>query len=189
MKKLAACACVVVFVSALAVRAAQEQPQVPIPGLPTPQKEHEWLKQLAGEWQYEGECTMAPGQPPVKTTGTETGRPLGGFWVMTENKGEVMGMTMTGIMTLGYDPEKKKYVGTWIDSMSNHLWRYEGELDPSGKKLTLNTEGPAMDQPGKMARYREIIELKDKDTKVFTSNVEKDGKWVQFVKMTSRRKK
>ena len=169
--------------------AAQEQPQVAPPQFPTPQKEHEWLKQLAGEWQYDGECTMGPGQPSFKTTGTETARSLGGFWVITENKGQVGEMTMTGIMTLGFDPEKKKYVGTWVDSVSNYLWRYEGEVDASGKVLTLNTEGPTMDQPGKTARYKEVIELKDDGTKVFTSNIEKDGKFVPFMKMTARRKK
>lgn len=184
MKKLAACACVVVFVSALAARAAQETPQ-----FPTPQKEHQWLQQLAGEWQYEGECTMAPGQPPIKTTGTETSRALGGFWVTTENKADIMGMTVTGVMTLGYDPKKQKYVGTWVDSMTDYMWRYEGTLDESGKVLTLSTEGPAMDQPGKMAKYREVIELKDSDNKVFTSSVERDGQWVPFMKMTSKRKK
>ena len=190
MTKPAACACVVLmFLSALAVRAAQDQPQVAAPELPKPQKEHEWLKQLAGEWQYDGECTMAPGQPPIKMTGTETIRSLGGFWVMNENKAQVMGTTMTGIMTLGYDPQKKKYVGTWVDSMGSHLWRYEGEVDASGKLLTLNSEGPAMDQPDKIVKYRESVELKDKDTKVFTSSVEKDGKYVPFMKMTSRRKK
>ena len=185
--KAAAWAVAVAFLSAWV--AAQDQPQVAAPQLPTPQKEHEWLKQLAGEWQYDGECAIAPGQPPIKTTGTETTRSLGGFWVMTENKGQVMGMTVTGVMTLGYDPDRKKYVGTWVDSVSNYLWRYEGEVDASGKVLTLNTEGPAMDQPGKTARYKEVIELKDDGTKVFTSNIEKDGKFVAFMKMTSRRKK
>ena len=182
--KASAYACVTVLLVAASAPAADQPPQ-----FPQPTKEHQWLQQLAGEWTYEGECVIAPGQPPIRTTGTETTRTLGGFWVITENRGEFMGMSVTGVMTLGYDPKKQKYVGTWIESMTNYMCRYEGTLDDSGKTLTLNTEGPAMDQPGKMASYREVIELKDKDNKVFTSSIERDGKWVQFVKMTSKRKK
>jgi len=28
-----------------------------------PQKEHEWLQRLVGEWTYESECSMEPGKP------------------------------------------------------------------------------------------------------------------------------
>jgi len=41
------------------------------------------------------------------------------------------------MMTLGYDPQKKRYLGTWIGSMMSHLWVYEVELDASGSVLTL----------------------------------------------------
>src|SRR5215218_10383358 len=75
--------------------------------LPAPQKEHEWLQQLAGEWETETEAVFGPGQPPVKCKGTETTRVLGGFWAVAEVKGNPMGMPMTGVMTIGYDPQKK----------------------------------------------------------------------------------
>ena len=29
-----------------------------------PQKEHQWLQKLVGEWTSEGEADMGPGQPP-----------------------------------------------------------------------------------------------------------------------------
>lgn len=44
------------------------------------QKEHEWLHKLVGEWSFEGECGMGPDQPPMKSTGSETVRSLGGLW-------------------------------------------------------------------------------------------------------------
>ena len=49
----------------------------------------------------------------------------------------------TTLMTLGYDPEKKRFVGTWIGSMMTHLWIYDGALDAAGKVLTLDAEGPS----------------------------------------------
>ena len=157
--------------------------------MPKPQKEHEWLKQLEGEWVIDAECVMAPGQPPMKCKGTETIRSLGGFFTLGEMKADMMGTPMTGIMTLGYDPKAKKYVGTWVCSMDGHLWHYEGTLDASGKVLTLNTEGPDMSAPGKMAKMKDVIEIKDKNHKVLTSHMQgPDGKWVQFMTLHARRK-
>jgi Protein of unknown function (DUF1579) len=186
MKNLMLAVCVAALFGSISAMAAQD---AATPPMPTPQKEHEWLKQLEGQWTTEGECNMGPGQPAIKSTGTETGRMVGGFWAVNETKGEMSGMSMTGIMTVGYDPEKKKYVGTWVDSMSNYMWRYEGTVDAAGKTLTLNTEGPAFMDPSKKARYKEVIEFKSKDHKVFSSSIEQDGKWVTFMTMHAKRKK
>src|SRR5688572_9167257 len=132
-----------------------------MPEMPKPRKEHEWLQQLVGEWTSEAEATMDPSKPPMKLKGTESSRMIGGFWAMCELKGEMMGTPYTGILTLGYDEEKKKYVGTWIDSMTGYLWTYTGSLDAGSKMLSLDTEGPGHD--GKLCRFRETIEVKDKD--------------------------
>lgn len=155
-----------------------------------PQKEHEWLQQIVGEWDVESECSMMPGEPAMKWPGTETIRSIGGLWTITESNSKVMDTVAIGVMTLGYDPERKKYVGTWIDSVNNYMWRYEGTLDESGKKLTLDTEGPSMTEPGKKKMYKESIEIKDKDHKVFTSSIEvKDGEWYTFMTSKATRKK
>jgi hypothetical protein len=159
------------------------------PQMPKPTKEHEWLKQLEGEWVTDFECVMAPGQPPVKCNGTETVRSLGGFFTVGEMKADMMGTPMTGIMTLGYDPKAKKYVGSWVCSMEGHFWQYEGTLDASGKVLTLNTEGPDMSAPGKMCKMKDVIEIKDKNHRVLTSHMQgPDGKWTQFMTISARRK-
>src|SRR5262245_25227173 len=155
--------------------------------MPKPQKEHEWLRQLTGDWETEGEIFGEPGQPTTKTKGSESNRMIGGFWILSEHKGDFFGTPFTGILSLGYSPEKKKYVGTWIDSVTSHLWTYTGSVDEAGKVLTLDAEGPGHD--GKPAKFREIVTVVDKDQKTFTSSIEKDGKYVTFLKMTYTRKK
>ncbi|HYF48454.1 MAG TPA: DUF1579 domain-containing protein [Planctomycetota bacterium] len=155
---------------------------------PKPEKEHEWLKQLVGEWETEGEAIMAPGQEPMKFKGTESIRMLGVYWLINESKTESMGQAVTGVLTLGFSAEKKKIVGTWIDSCFNYLWQYQGTLDEAKKTLTLESEGPGH-EPGKMCKFRETIELKSADHKVFTSSMEKDGKWVVFLTVNAKRKK
>ena len=101
------------------------------------QPEHHWLQKLVGEWTYEHEMAMEPGGPLQKFTGTETVRTLGGFWVLCEGRGEMPGGgEAVTVMTLGYDPAKKRYVGTFIGSMMSYLWLYDGELDAAANKLT-----------------------------------------------------
>ena len=156
--------------------------------MPKPQKEHEWLQQIVGEWDTEAEITFEPGKPPAKNKGTESVRAIGGHWILSETKGEMIsGMAFTGILSLGYSAEKKRYIGTWIDSVGSHLWTYTGTVDASGKVLTLETEGPTPD--GKTGKFREVLTIKDKDHKSFSSSAEKDGQWVTFLKVEYTRKK
>lgn len=136
-----------------------------------PQKEHHWLQKLVGEWTYETEATVKPGETPDKCTGTESVRVLGGLWIVAEGQGEMPGGgAATTMMTLGYDPQKKRYVGTWIGSMMFYLWVYDGALDGGERVLTLEAEGPDMAIEGKMARYKDVIEFKSDDHRVLTSH-------------------
>jgi hypothetical protein len=156
-----------------------------------PQKEHQWLQKLVGEWTSEMEAAMGPDKPPEKFTGTESVRSIGGLWTVGEGRGEMPGggQAVT-IMTLGYDPAKKRYLGTFIGSMMTHMWVYEGEVDPSGKKLILDTVGPDFAVEGKMSKYKDIIEFKSDDHRVLTSQLQgDDGKWTQFMEAHYRRKK
>lgn len=160
------------------------------PGQAKPLPEHRWLQQLVGDWTSEMEATMGPDQPPMTSKGSESVRLLGELWSLGEGKGEMPDGTVgTTLMTLGYDPVKKCFVGTFIGSMMTHLWVYtRGSLDTAGKKLTLEAEGPNMTAPGKMALYRDAIEFLAPDHRVLTSQVlGDDGQWRQFMTAHYRR--
>ena len=176
------------FVAVVLVVPSLSRAEDPKP--PTPLKEHEWLKQFAGEWDTDAEMVMEPGKPPVKSKGSESVKLLGGFWLISEMKMECFGTEMTGVMTVGYDAKKKKYVGTWVCSMCDWLCEYEGSVDAAGKVLTLNCEGPSPTDPSKLVKMKDVMELKDKDTRVLTSFIQgDDGKWTQFMTLTAKRKK
>ena len=166
------------------------QTQEKSPMIAEPQKEHRWLQKLVGEWTMEAEMAE-PGKPPEKSRGTESVRSVGDLWIVAEGQGEMPGMgPIATRLTLGYDPKKGRYVGAWVDSMMAYLWTYYGELDASERKLTLHTEGPSMAGDGSMAEYRETIEFKSDDQRVWTSSVlGDDGKWTQFMSMSFRRRK
>jgi hypothetical protein len=166
--------------------AAPAMPPMP----PPPGEHHKWLNQLVGTWSVESEM-VNEGQPPMKTTGTDTVRSLGGRWVIGELNCEVPGMgAMSAVLTVGYDAETGKYQGSWVDSITDHLWVYEGTLDPTRKILTLEAEGPNMMDPTKgNTKYRDVIEIKSADHRTLTSSALVDGKWVQFMTANYRKTK
>lgn len=155
-----------------------------------PQKEHQWLEKMVGEWTWESPSAMEPGQEPKMYTGNESVRSLSGLWVVCEGRGGPSGGgTSTTIMSLGYDPRKKKYVGTFIGSMMAELWIYEGELDAEGKVLTLDSEGPSFAGDGKLAKYKDSIEFKSDDHRVLTSTYQdEEGNWHPFMEAHYYRK-
>lgn len=179
MKKFAIAGLIVTLLADAALLRAQDAPK----------KEHEWLQQFAGEWESDAEVFLAPGQPPLKWKGPASARALGRFWIVAESTVTFMDQPLTGIRTLGYDTQKKKFVGTWVASFSSYLWKYEGTVDAAGKILTLEAEGPSPHAPGTLCKWKDVIEFKSKDHRLFTNSVQvEDGKWVTVVIVNSRRK-
>lgn len=153
-----------------------------------PQREHAWLKQLVGEWTFTSRMPGGPDQPPATYHGSETMRMIGDLWAVGEGSGEMPGgCTGTMLITLGFDPKSGRYVGTWVGSMMNRLWIYDGEV--VGDTLNLYAEGPSFSDPTKSARYRDAIQILDADRRVFTGAVQgEDGTWNEFMRAEYRRK-
>ena len=155
-----------------------------------PQTEHEWLQRLVGAWT----ASMPPppeapaDAPPPEWT--ERVRSLQGLWVVGESDGEMPGMgPVSNVITLGYDPAKQTFVGTFVSSMMPNLWVYEGALEEDGTALALLTEGPDFEDATKTSRYREVIAFQDPDRRTFTSSVAtEDGGWREIMRVEYRRK-
>lgn len=154
-----------------------------------PQKEHQWLQRLVGEWACEIEAIMGPDQPPSTSTSTQSTRSIGGVWIQGEGKcGMPDGPPGTTFLTLGYDPARQRFVGTFIGSMMTNLWLYEGTLDAAEKVLTLDTEGPSFTDPTRKTKYQDIIEVLSDDHHTLSSQaLGDDGKWVRFMTAHYRR--
>lgn len=153
-------------------------------------EQHEWLRQLVGEWSLTGEAIMEPGADPTTWESKESIRSIGDLWIVVEGTADNDGDPFVSLMTLGYDPNKGAFVGTWIDTMQTTLWSYVGHLDESGRILTLEAEGPSVGDPGKTARYRDRIELLGPDAKRMTSSMlGEDGRWTTFMTVEARRAK
>lgn len=148
----------------------------------------QWLARLAGEWTYEMEAEATPGEEPIRDSGPERVRALGS-WMLCEAEGRTPeGVTATSLMTLGWDPERQRVVGTFISSMMTYLWLYDGQFDADGRVLTLEAEGPSYEVEGTTAKYRDTIEFTGDDHRVQTSSyLRPDGTWHSFMTMNFRR--
>jgi hypothetical protein len=152
-----------------------------------PLQQHRWLEKLVGDWTFDSACDVGPGQPPMQVSGTERVQSLGGLWVIAEGEGSSPEGPGSTIMTLGYDPQAGRFVGTFIASVMTFLWSYRGSLDESTSTLTLDTEGPDFTGTG-MAQYQDIIQFADDDHRTLTSRIlRSDGQWHQFMQMHYRR--
>jgi len=155
---------------------------------PGPRPEHRWLQKLLGEWTYETD--LGPEHQGAKARGTERARAIGHLWVQLEGTGSVPGHDepATTIMTLGFDPSKGRFTGTWIGSMMAHQWLYDGEADLAQNRLTLTSEGPSMTDEGKTALYRDVIEFQGDDQRTLTASMQgADGSWQPFMTVIYRR--
>ncbi|MFA5529867.1 MAG: DUF1579 domain-containing protein [Thiohalomonadaceae bacterium] len=153
------------------------------------QQQHQWLKKFLGEWTFEGEASM-PGEPATKFSGSERVRALGDLWIIAESSGQMPdGGTAEMVMTLGYDPQRKGYVGTWVSSTMTYMWVYSGTLDTTGKCLILESTGPNMSSPGTMMRSQDIIEFESDDHRIMRSQMlGDDGQWYPMMEIHFRKK-
>jgi hypothetical protein len=192
VKKLSTFSVVCTVVLAVAgLAAAQGMPPLPKPG-----PEHAIYKGIAGTWDAKVETFMAPGAPPSVSNGTETSHVgCGGLCLISDFKGSfVMGPPSTpptpfeGHGTETYDVGKKKYVGSWVDSMSTGLMTTESTYDVATKTMTGWTVGP--DLEGKVSKMKSTVVSTDPNTRVFSMfNVGADGKEALNMRITYTRRK
>jgi hypothetical protein len=115
--------------------------------------EHKALQKLVGKWSL-----------TVKLDGneskgvTEFKSVLGGLFVQEEASLSVFGHKMEWIGLYGYNRQKKKLTGVWVDNMGLTTIG-DGEPDPAGKTFRYSGEHPGAPS----ARFRWIITLADDD--------------------------
>lgn len=156
---------------------AQAQP----PEQPKPSAEHAYLKKTAGDW----DCVMKMMGMEFKCT--HKVEMLGEFWTVGKFNGDLGGMKFEGRDSGGWDPRKKMYVGTWIDSMSPHSMTMYGKYDDATKTMTM--EGIGVNDQGKDTKFKEVIVWKNDNEYTFTMSEEKEGKFETVFVMDYKRRK
>ena len=110
---------------------------------------------LAGVGDWEGTITMfMPGAEPTPMPAQEKVEALGSYWTTSTFTSDMGGMAFMGKSSLGYDTEKKQYVGTWIDSTTTYLTVMTGEFDAKKSALIMRWKGPNWTGDGTIVDFR-----------------------------------
>jgi hypothetical protein len=154
---------------------------------PQPTKEHLRLRELAGTWKVECQFFMDPSRPPMTAQATETVETFGEFWAVSRFEADLFGAPFQGRSTTGYEPHNRRWVSTWIDHVSPHLYYFTGAYDPSGRILEMRGEGPDP-QTGRPTEFRTVEETVDPNTRRFEMFVKlADGSDFRMFHYTYRR--
>lgn len=161
-----------------------------------PGKNHEYLKQWAGEWDLKVMSYMAPGAPPEESKCTASSKLImGGRYLVEDVKGAFdmhdgkPPQAFEGRSLMGYDNFKKKYFSQWIDNFGTGCMTEEGTCDAAGKVMT--TSGENFDpMVGSMQKSRSVATIVDANTrKLEMFGPGPDGKEVKKMEITYTRKK
>lgn len=151
-------------------------------GQPGPGPEHQELKKLEGEWT----ATVKMGD--VQSKGTTTYRmECGGLWLISSFDGEFGGQSFQGRGMDGFDPQSRKYVSVWVDSMSGRPLFLEGEMDSTRKVLTMVGTGVGPD--GQPVKYKTQTRFTDADHKTFKMYTVTGGTEAEMLTIEYVRKK
>lgn len=148
------------------------------------------LKKDVGNWDCEIKFYADPNGDPSISKGTETNSAIGDKWVIGEFKGEMAGVAFHGASQMGYDPSKKKYVGSWVDSASPFATQMEGTYDAATKSLTLI--GIGKEPSGNEMKTKLVTTYKDDDNRTMTMYMPGpggDNAWFKLMEVIYRRRK
>ena len=154
----------------------------------TPNENHKKLDPVIGTFDAKVTNWMAPGAPPMESTGVSENKwARGGRYVEVHFDGTFMGMPFSGIGYTGYDNIKKEYVSTWMDNMSTTVMMARGNVEKNGD-MTLSGSMPDP-MTGKATPFTEKMKIIDNDHNVWEMwGPGPDGKNFKMMEITYSRK-
>ncbi|HZE96457.1 MAG TPA: DUF1579 domain-containing protein [Planctomycetota bacterium] len=138
---------------------------------PTPRAEVSLLRQFEGEWDALSQVVGMSDRESHETNGRETARMgVGGLWLCIEFHGDIDDTPFEARGQMGYDPMTRKYVMSWVDSVSPRMKVAEGWADSSGKVFTLRSEcrDPLTEH---CVRETLVLEIRDRDHRTLRATV------------------
>jgi hypothetical protein len=156
----------------------------------TPGAEHKMFAALAGDWTYDAKFWMAPDAPPMEMKGTAKRTLIMGGRFLQDDVANANGsMPFQGLGLTGYDNHTKKYVATWVDSMTTSISESTGEASADGKTITMHHEDfdPVYNQK---VKARDVIRITGPDSNVTVFyKTTPDGKEMKAGEIVFSRKK
>lgn len=148
---------------------------------------HHLLQQLAGAWQGTAKTWFEPGKLADESPISGTIRSvLDRRFVLFEYQGALQGKPLTGMFLFGYNLQREKFQGNWIDSFHNGTGMLvcEGEREGDSFWLLGSYDAPE----GPPWGWRTEVRLAGKDRLLITMfNITPDGQEAKAVQIDCRR--
>ena len=154
----------------------------------SPGPEHERLAKMAGDWTFTNTMWMAPGQPPMQSTGTmHAETQMDGRYVVADWHGDFMGQPFHGRGTSAYNNVAKRYEDTWVDNMGTGIMYSTGTCDAKG---VCTTSGDTWDpMSGQKMTMRSVMSWSgDNSFKTEMYAPGPDGKEMKMMEIVATRK-
>jgi Protein of unknown function (DUF1579) len=131
-----------------------------------PGPEHQAMEPLVGSWKAKVLFWQDPTKPPMESEGTMTRKWIMGGRILQEDfDGKFAGANFKGMGLMAYDPQKKKYVSTWVDSMAPSISMMESAYDAKTKTF-MGTMDEIDPQTGKKVKARDVLRIVNNDHQV-----------------------
>ena len=150
-----------------------------------PLEEHKMLMMDEGVWRATMTLQQGPGQASEPIVGIETNTMIGELWSVGKFEAVIEGAPYVGFATLGYDPAKGQYVGTWVDSSTSYITEMQGSYDAVSSTLTLfyTTAGPG----GQVEERKNVMVYANRNTRDFDMFLKTNGEWVKSMEILYER--
>ena len=145
-------------------------------------------KQSVTDWTTKTKEWMEPNKPPIESTGSaEMKMLLDGRFLQQEFTGDMMGQPYSGVGITAYDNLRRRYVSTWIDTMSTGIFMMEGTGSADGKTITLKGQHP--EPGGGYMTHRAVWKIVDSNTQTFDMyGTHHGGKEMKVMEITYTRR-
>ena len=153
---------------------------------------HKRLASEAGTWDAEVRAWPGPNVAPSVSKAVERTRVLGkGLWLISDLEGKVMGRPYHGHRVVGYDAKKKRFVGTWVNTMSAGIVQLEGKWDAKTKARTmwLTMRHPLTRKPCKAKLVTRYVDAKRRVVSLEAPLPQAKGKYFPVLEMRLKRRK
>ena len=137
------------------------------------------MKRDVGAWNIVIKMFVDPSGKPAVGKGVETNFMLGDLWLIGRVKGDIMGGSFEGLRQTGFDPEKKKFVASWVDSKTPYSTHMEGDWDEKTQTMTLigTDKGPS----GNEVKTKMVVTYNKDGSRTFTMYAIMNGKEMKMM--------
>ncbi len=134
-----------------------------------------------GTWQATLSMHRGADQAVEQIIGVETNTMIGDLWSIGKLELPGAEAPYVGFATLGYDPSKEKYVGTWVDSLSPQILEMHGNYDDKSSTLTLFYT--TLGKNGELEERKNVMVYEDENTRDYDSYLKEGDEWKLYMEI------